>query len=97
LLRVSVGHLIGESEEDDPIWIESNASWTSWMLDGTPKDGGITLTIRNEWRANHQAWRSEETISSSRKTVRAMKTTDWQKLYRERSPKGKSSANTLQF
>jgi transcriptional regulator with XRE-family HTH domain len=97
LLRVSVGHLIGESEEDDPIWIESNASWTSWMLDGTPKDGGIALTIRNEWRANHQAWRSEETISSSRKTVRAMKTTDWQKLYRERSPKGKSSANTLQF
>jgi hypothetical protein len=97
LLRVSVAHLTGESEEDDPIWVESNASWTSWMLDGTPKDGGIALTLRNEWRAKHQAWRLEENISSSRKTVKAMKTSDWAKLYRDHSSKGKSSASTRLF
>jgi len=97
LLRVSVGHLMGEGEEDDPIWVESNASWNAWMLDGTPKDGGIALTIRNEWRTKHQAWRLEENIASSRKTVRAMKTSDWEKMYRERSPKGKPGADRTLF
>lgn len=97
LLRVSVGHLMGETEEDDPIWIESHASWNSWMLDGTPKDGGIALTIRNEWRTKYQASKLEESVASSRKTVKAMKTTDWEKLHRERSAKGKSGVDTSLF
>jgi transcriptional regulator with XRE-family HTH domain len=97
LLQVSVGHLVGEGEEDAPIWLESNASWNSWMLDGTPKDGGIALALRNEWRANYKASRLEESIASSRKTVKPMKTRDWEKLYRERSGNGKPSGNKSLF
>lgn len=97
LLRVSVGHLMGESEEDDPIWTESHASWNSWMLDGTPKDGGIALTIRNEWCAKFEAWKLEESIISSRKPFKAMRTIDWEKLHRERNTKGKPGADGSLF
>jgi transcriptional regulator with XRE-family HTH domain len=97
LLRVSVGHLMGESEEDDPIWIETHASWNSWMLDGIPKDGGIALTMRNEWRTKYQSSKLEESVASSRKTVRAMRTSDWEKSYRERVTKGKSGADKSLF
>jgi transcriptional regulator with XRE-family HTH domain len=98
LLSVSVGHLMGEDKNEDPIWLESHASWNSWMLDGTQKDGGIALRIRNDWEANYNASRFEETVTSSRKPLKAMRTTDWEKLYRERtSPNGKTTGSGLLF
>lgn len=97
ILRVSVGHLIGEGEEDDPIWVESNASWNSWMRDGTPKDGRIAIAIRDEWRANYKAARLEESLASSRRNVKAMRTRDWATLHQQRSQKGKPSASGSLF
>jgi transcriptional regulator with XRE-family HTH domain len=87
-LRVSVGHLIGENEESDPIWIESNAAWTSWMLDGSPKDGGISLTMRTEWRSEYDIAKLEESVASSRKRLKAMTVADWQDLYKRKDPNG---------
>jgi transcriptional regulator with XRE-family HTH domain len=97
ILRVSVGHLIAEGEEDDPVWLESNASWNSWMRDGAPKDGGIAIAMRDKWRADYKAQRLEVSIASSRRTIKAMRTRDWAALYEQRSQKGKSSKNGSLF
>jgi len=83
LLDVSIGHLIGEAEESDPIWIESNASWNSWVTDGTPRDAGIAVRIKAEWRDNYKATKLEENISSSRRPINTMRTSDWENLYKK--------------
>lgn len=94
LLRVSVGHLMGENDEDDPVWVESHASWKSWMLDGSPKDGGVALRMRDTWRAQYDAVKFEESIASSRRPLRAMSVLDWQKVYADQTD-GKSSGKLL--
>ncbi len=87
LLGVSVGHLVGEAEDTDPVWIESNASWYSWVTDGKPRDAGIAVRIRAQWRDNYQATKLEENISSARKPMKTMRTKDWESLY-EKELKG---------
>jgi len=87
LLGVSVGHLVGEAEDTDPVWIESNAYWSSWVTDGKPRDAGIAVRIRAQWRDNYQATKLEENISSARKPMKTMRTKDWESLY-EKELKG---------
>jgi len=83
LLGVSVGHLVGEAEDSDPVWIESNASWNSWVTDGKSRDAGIAVRIRAEWRNNYKATKLEENISSARKPMKTMRTKDWEDLYQK--------------
>jgi len=40
-----VGYLIGESEESDPIWIDSHASWRSWIDKTTGVDAATALKV----------------------------------------------------
>ncbi|HEY4050330.1 MAG TPA: hypothetical protein VGM27_25990 [Acidobacteriaceae bacterium] len=57
-LGTSVAFLIGESEETDPVWVESNASWRRW-IDNTPNvDAATALSMRDEWRHDHLHYRS---------------------------------------
>jgi transcriptional regulator with XRE-family HTH domain len=83
LLGVSVGHLVGEEEDSDPVWIESSASWNSWVTDGKPRDAGIAVRIKALWRDNYKATKMEENISSARKPMKTMRTKDWENLYQK--------------
>ncbi|HWY69464.1 MAG TPA: helix-turn-helix transcriptional regulator [Terriglobales bacterium] len=79
-----VAYLIGESEESDPVWVESNASWRSW-IDKTPGlDARTALRMRDEWRQEYSTSRREEQTSASfRKPTLLMREPDWDKRYRQ--------------
>jgi transcriptional regulator with XRE-family HTH domain len=95
LLGISVGHLVGEAEDSDPVWIESNSSWNSWVSDGTPRVAGVAVRIRAEWRENYNTRKIEENISSSRKLVKTMRTKDWDNLYLKEMKGDKIGAKSL--
>jgi len=42
-----VGYLIGESEETDPIWIESHASWRAWIEKTPGVEASTALRIKD--------------------------------------------------
>lgn len=93
-----VAYLLGEAEENDPVWIDSNASWRSW-IDKTPGiDARIALQIRDEWRHEYAATRREqESAASFRKPALIMREPDWDKSYRDKDRiKRKDVANVRQ-
>ena len=50
MLGVSVGYLLGETADSDPVMMQSLASWRSW-LDATPGlDASLAMTLRDEWK-----------------------------------------------
>ena len=42
-----VAFLLGEAEETDSVWIESNASWRSWIEETPGLDAGVALRLRD--------------------------------------------------
>jgi transcriptional regulator with XRE-family HTH domain len=86
LLGERVGYLMGEKEESDPVWIESNNSFRSWV-DKTPGiDARIALQMRDDWRAEYAASRREvQTSASFRKPTPLMREADWDKRYQRSS------------
>jgi transcriptional regulator with XRE-family HTH domain len=75
--------LLGEQQESDPIWVESNASWQSW-IDKTPSlDARVVLQLRRDWRNEYAIEKRDQqaSIASFRKSTRAMRETDWDKRY----------------
>jgi transcriptional regulator with XRE-family HTH domain len=78
-----VAYLIGESEENDPVWVESNLSWRSWA-DTPGIDSATALRMRDQWRDEHAANRREERSTASFRTpTRLMRKADWDKQYRQ--------------
>src|SRR2546425_8076838 len=49
LLCVSVGHLLGETIETDPVLTASTATWHSWVDNTTGLDARTAVAIRTEW------------------------------------------------
>jgi transcriptional regulator with XRE-family HTH domain len=80
-----VAYLIGESEESDPVWVESNASWRSW-IDKTPGvDARTALQVRDEWRHDYSTNRREQqSVASFRKPALMIREPDWDKRYRDK-------------
>lgn len=95
LLSVSVGYLIGEDEDSDPVLVESKASWYSWATDGTPRDLGIAVRIRTKWHDSYKAQKLEESVSSSRKPAKAMQARDWQALYQKEAKSDHAARKSL--
>jgi transcriptional regulator with XRE-family HTH domain len=79
-----VSYLIGESEESDPVWIDSRASWRSW-IDKTPGiDAGTALRMRDDWDHDYAISRREQmTVASHRESPKRMRETDWDKRYQQ--------------
>jgi len=48
-----VSFLLGEAEENDPIWLESNASWRSWIENTSGLDATVALRMRDDWRHDY--------------------------------------------
>ncbi|HLX82675.1 MAG TPA: helix-turn-helix transcriptional regulator [Terriglobales bacterium] len=82
-----VAFLLGEAEENDPIWTESNASWRSWVEknEGLGLDAAITLRMRDDWRHSYAMDKREQQSSASfRKSTGRMREADWDKQYTQR-------------
>jgi len=85
-LGESVAYLLGEAEESDPVWIESHASWRSWIdkMYGQGIEPAIALKMRDDWRHEYAVDRREQRSSTSfRKPTRLMQESDWDKCYRQ--------------
>jgi hypothetical protein len=93
-----VGFLLGESEETDAVWIQSNTSWRAW-IDSTPGiEASVAVGIRDDWRNDYAMNRREKksltSSASFRNTaqVTAMKQIDWDKLYQASKRKAEVDA-----
>ncbi len=83
VLGERVAYLLGESEESDALWVESNASWHSWVTRTSGIDAAAAVRMRDRWREDYLLNRSQRTAESYRKTSRAMQEIDWDKLYQK--------------
>lgn len=80
-----IAYLLGESEENDPIWIESNTSWRQWINNTTGIDARDALELRDQWRHTYRAaLRNQDSAASFRSSVKPMRDIDWDKLYQKR-------------
>lgn len=83
-LSERVSFLIGESDETDPVWIESQASWRSWIEKTSAVDAATAVTIRDDWRHEYATDRRQQmTTASHRKSLNTMRETDWDRRYQK--------------
>lgn len=98
-LNERVAYLLGESEESDAVWIESNASWRQWISSTDGINARLALQIRDEWRNDYRKSlreRQNTAIAASfRNSERSMKEIDWDKRYQKRA-KGQAGHNATQ-
>ncbi len=84
LFGEKVGYLLGEAEDADPIWFDSQTSWRAWISNTPNRDAAIALSIRDEWRTRHRLERAPENTASFRRPRKALRETDWERLYQEK-------------
>lgn len=86
LLGVSVGYLLGDSKEADPVWIDSEASWRKWTR--TPGiEAGLANDIREDWEAQYllKAGQLEPGYASYRNEIFPRREKDWDIEYQKRA------------
>jgi transcriptional regulator with XRE-family HTH domain len=90
LLNESVAYLVGESEEVDPIWVQSKLAFDSWITSTEGVDGRIAFGMRKSWQ---QAYLEERRSTETRDYRRSpMTVVDWARRYRQLAgPKGKDN------
>ena len=84
-LRVSVGHLLGEAPQVDPIITESRVSWVRWLKASPRIDGVVAVEIKEDWE-NEARYARAASIGSARNRVgtTAMKESDWDRQYKKK-------------
>lgn len=84
-LRVSVGYLLGEAPQVDPIITESRISWVRWLKASPRIDGVLAVEIKEDWE-NEARYARAASIGSARNRVgtTAMKVADWDRRYRKK-------------
>ena len=97
ILGESVAYLIGESEEADPIWIESKASWHAWATTTPGLDAGVAIKIKDDWCDQYRSQKVQPGVASFRRQVRAMGKTDWDSLYKNELAKSNGPENRELF
>jgi transcriptional regulator with XRE-family HTH domain len=101
LLNVSVGYLLGETFETDPVLRESLGTWNSWV-DSTPGlDAGVANRIKKEWQDDYGRSRKQAagSLVSPRDNNGVMRGADWDKRYQDaiRNGKGRNGAQQQGF
>lgn len=84
LLGVSVGYLLGETRDADPIWLQSHASWRSWMRDNPTVEANVAVELWDQWKAEYHPAARTPSILSFRDGQKAMTVIDWDKRYKQR-------------
>lgn len=83
------GYLLGETDETDPVWIESHSSWRRWIESNPAAEAAVALSIRDQWRTEYSASRREEaTTASFRRSTKPMREADWDAKYKEARKRG---------
>jgi transcriptional regulator with XRE-family HTH domain len=88
LLCVSVGYLLGETMETDPVLTASNATWHSWIGSKPELDARTAVHLRTEWMEQHRKdWQQQRSLRSHRtaKSKEPMRERDWDELYLKRA------------
>jgi transcriptional regulator with XRE-family HTH domain len=88
LLKVSVGYLLGEKPDEDPIWLASKASWYAWVRKTPDAKAQVALEILDEWKEEHKSSRPGPSVASFRNAQVPMREEDWDKKYRHRTKEG---------
>jgi len=85
-----VAFLLGEAEENDPVWTESTASWRFWIEKNEGLlDAAKALRMRDEWCRSYATDRRDQQSSASFRTpTRLMREADWDKRYRQQIKNG---------
>ena len=99
-LDVKVSYLLGEDDDCDSIWVESNNSWRAWIRETEGLDANRVLEIRDDWRREYRENRRIESVStaSHRKKRVSMAAKDWDKRYQARQNVGaKSTSGEFEF
>jgi transcriptional regulator with XRE-family HTH domain len=97
ILGEGVAYLIGESEEADPIWTQTKASWHAWVMDTPGLDGSVALKIKDDWCDQYRTQKAQPAGVSFRRHVRALGKTDWDLLYKEEVAKSHGVKNRELF
>jgi transcriptional regulator with XRE-family HTH domain len=98
-LWTHIGFLLGESEVNDPVFVESTASWRKWADSSNGFDLATGLQIRDKWCDDYYAkMRSRgeaSAIASFRDRPQVMDVKDWDALYQS-VMKAKGGAGSVQ-
>jgi transcriptional regulator with XRE-family HTH domain len=93
-LNERVSYLVGDSEENDPVLIESYAAFHSWIQSDPEIRAGAAYAVRDEWKNEYALRRrdhAEMSLSSHRRPASApMKSKDWDIRYRKHMNAGAS-------
>jgi transcriptional regulator with XRE-family HTH domain len=98
LLNISVGYLLGEGFETDPVLQESLGTWNSWVDSTTGLDAAIANRIKKDWHDDYSRSRKQAaaSIASQRNNNGAMRGADWDKKYQEALKKAKGGNGAQQ-
>ncbi len=97
LLGESVGYLIGESEQADAVWTDSQASFRAWLESNPHLPVGNVFQMRDQWRQDYRLNKTQPVSVSSRKPAAPMTVSSWDRLYRECYGKGGNRASHSLF
>jgi hypothetical protein len=97
LLKVSVGYLLGETFDTDPVLQGSLGTWNSWVESTTGLDAGVANRIKKEWQDEYVGGRKQAAVglASLRNTNGAMHAEDWDQRYQQATKSGER-ANAAQ-
>jgi transcriptional regulator with XRE-family HTH domain len=95
-LCTSVGYLLGEIDEADPIYVESKASWSTWIAN-SPVEARDACALWEDWVREHHLQQNQPSTASFRKMTRPMNESDWQKRHENKTKKkaGASASGDL--
>ena len=85
-----VTFLLGEAEEADPMWVESNTAWRLWVENTDGLDARVAVTLRESWRHDYRVSRQSQqlTAASFRSGKKVMREADWDREYHKTTKKG---------
>lgn len=82
-LGESVGFLLGEKPQDDPIYRESKENWHAWVRESDEKvDARTAFEIFDQWKTEYFGGRVESSPISLRAEVKPMGKPDWDERFR---------------
>ena len=102
-LDVKVSYLLGESDDADLVWVESNVAWRKWIDESVVIDAKQALKVRDEWRASYkEALRGVALTTTSHRAHGpqrvAMSVVDWERAYKKlRGEKNKPTSQESLF
>ena len=85
-LGVSVGHLLGETRQLDPVIVESTASWNQWLKESGLIDGALAVEIKDEWEGKVMSARAASVGSARNQAGTSVMTmADWDRRYQKKA------------